>query len=223
MHLNSQLLFQKYGLPYFKDNIKVLEIAPSNFPSPYENLVNNKTIQWDTIDFVDSDFVDPSAINNLTYQLKSLYEFPVENDTYDIIVSGQVLEHVEKIWLWMQELKRIVKKNGNIITINPISWPYHEAPIDCWRAYPKGIQALADESGLGVELCLFESLEANQVLERDPRSKTIPGKSYTYFVNPQKTNAIIKWNRFIRNIPRLKHYLEIPIEVAYDTISVLMK
>ena len=76
MHLNSGLLFKKYAAPFFKDNIKVLEIGPSSFPSPYQQLVDNKTIQWDTIDFSNSDFIDPNAVNNLTYQLTSLYEFP---------------------------------------------------------------------------------------------------------------------------------------------------
>ena len=43
MHLNSGLLFEKYAVPYFHDNIKVLEIGPSSYPSPYEKLVNNKS------------------------------------------------------------------------------------------------------------------------------------------------------------------------------------
>src|ERR1700753_2018202 len=109
MHLNSELLFEKYGLPYFKDNCSVLEIAPASFPSRYQALVNNPTIKWETIDFVSTEYIDKEAVNNLTYELKSPYSFPLADNTYDIVLSGQVLEHVEKIWIWLKELKRVAK------------------------------------------------------------------------------------------------------------------
>lgn len=223
MHLNSELLFQKYAIPFFKDNMKVLEIGPSSFPSPYEKLVNNKTIQWETIDFSSSGYVDSSAISNLTYELKSLYDFPFGDNTYDLIISGQVLEHVEKIWTWMKELKRITKQNGYIITINPISWPYHEAPLDCWRVYPSGMKALANEVDLEVCEALFASLEGDEILQRYPNAILIPGKSYKYFNSPKKLDWIIRWNKLVSKMPKFKHYLQIPIEVAYDNISVLSK
>ncbi len=145
MHLNSELLFRKYLLPYFKDNLKVLEIGPSCGPSSYQSILNNILIEWHTIDFETSSFIG-SSVQNLTYKLKSPYIFPIEDELYDIVLSGQVIEHVEKPWIWIKELKRITKPGGYIITINPVSWPYHEAPVDCWRIYPSGIRALAEET-----------------------------------------------------------------------------
>lgn len=47
-----------------------------------------------------------------------------------------------------------------MITINPVSWPYHEAPVDCWRVYPEGMRALYEEAGLEVELSAYECLES---------------------------------------------------------------
>ena len=223
MHLNSELLFRKYAAPYFKGNVKVLEVAPASFPSPYQKVVNQPGIQWDTIDFVSTDFIDADAVKHLTYELKSPYSFPLEDESYDIILSGQVLEHVEKIWVWLKELKRVVKKNGIIITINPVSWPYHEAPVDCWRVYPTGIGALAEEAGLQVELAKFESLEHQQLIDKDSKVYTIPGRSYAYCYSPKKFSTILKWNRFIRAIPKASFYLQVPVEVAYDNISVLKK
>jgi hypothetical protein len=35
-------------------------------------------------------------------------------------------------------------------------WPFHEYPIDCWRAYPDGMTALYEEGGtvtIGKKLC----------------------------------------------------------------------
>jgi hypothetical protein len=34
MHLNNELLLRKYALEYFKDRMKVLEIAPVGFLLP---------------------------------------------------------------------------------------------------------------------------------------------------------------------------------------------
>ena len=223
MHLNSELLFEKYALPYFKNNYKVLEIAPASAPSRYQQIVNDPTIKWDTIDFISTEYIDQAAVKNLTYELKSPYSFPVEDEVYDIVLSGQVLEHVEKIWIWLKELKRVVKKDSLIVTINPVSWPYHEAPIDCWRVFPSGIRALAEDSGLQVELAKFESLELEQLREKHGETYTIPGRSYAYCYSGKKLPVMLKWNKFIRKVPKAGFFLQIPIEVAYDTISVLRK
>ncbi len=223
MHLNSELIFKKYGLSRFRSGLKVLEIAPASYPSRYQELVNDPSITWETIDFVSTEFIDQAAVNNLTYELKSPYSFPLEDESYDIVLSGQVLEHVEKIWVWLKELKRVVKKGGLIITINPVSWIYHEAPIDCWRVYPSGIKALAEEAGLTVEFVRFESVELEQLKQKDPGVYTIPGRSYAYCYSPKKLAVISKWNKLIRKVPKAGFFLPIPIEVAYDTISVLKR
>jgi hypothetical protein len=84
------------------------------------------------------------------------------------------MEHIKNIWLWVDELKRITKKNGLIIIISPISWSYHEAPVDCWRIYPEGMKALMQEKGLKVIECLFESLEKTVSIARPKLSQGIP-------------------------------------------------
>lgn len=221
MHLNSELLFKKYALPYFKPNLRVLEIGPAGFPSAYQKLVHIDNIEWHTIDFSNTTYID-TATNNLTHTLTSPYEFPIEDEVYDIVLSGQVIEHVEKIWTWLTELRRITKFNGYIITINPVSWPYHEAPIDCWRIFPNGIYALAEQTNLYVEKCVCESLEKDNILKIDRDATFIPGQSYNYISNLQQTNRQIRFNKILRKFPMLKDF-EKPIEISYDTLSVLKK
>lgn len=222
MHLNSELLFQKYYSDFFKSGMKVLEIGPSGIPSAYSKIVNNSSIHWDTVDFENTVYIN-SNTNRLTYTIDNPYSFPIENETYDIILSGQVIEHVQEIWKWMIELKRILKPNGIIFTINPVSWPFHEAPIDCWRIFPSGIEALAEFCDLEILLCLFESEEKNQLIERDKSIVTVPGKSFNYSNSSSKIDRIIKWNRFLNFFPRIVHDFKVPIEVSYDTISILRK
>jgi SAM-dependent methyltransferase len=94
-----------------------------------------------------------------TILMPSEYEIPVDDSTYDVVLSGQVIEHVRAIWTWLAELARVTKPGGSIITISPVSWPYHEAPVDCWRIYPEGMRALAEYAGLRVDFAWWGSLE----------------------------------------------------------------
>jgi SAM-dependent methyltransferase len=194
MHANSKLIFEKYATQYFPSGARVLEIGPDGFPSAYRAKVDRGGLSWDTIDI----FQNPS----LTYVAASEYSFPIADETYDVVLSGQVIEHVRKIWVWMREVARVCKTGGTVITINPVSWPYHEAPIDCWRAYPEGMKALYEDSSLEVLLSVWESLE-EQTFRR-----YIPGASREARAKPLG----------IAN--RLLGRLGFPVERAYDTITI---
>jgi hypothetical protein len=130
------------------------------------------------------------------------------------------MEHVKKIWVWLDELKRLAKKGGKIILINPVSWPYHEFPVDCWRIFPDGMKALAEYSQLEVLHSEFESLEAEHFVKT--RTPTVPGQSYTYFDLRKRILLINTWNSIIHYIPIVKK-LKVSVEVAYDTITVYRK
>jgi 2-polyprenyl-3-methyl-5-hydroxy-6-metoxy-1,4-benzoquinol methylase len=194
MHTNSRLLFLKYARQYFRPGMRVLEIGPDTVPSTYQRAVGEGSIVWHTLDLRD----DPS----LTYHALSEYEFPVESASYDIVLSAQVIEHVRQIWVWIQELARVCKPGGLVVTINPVSWPYHEAPIDCWRAFPEGMKALYHYASLEVKLSRWESLEAPSHRHR------IPGRS-AEFQNPR-----------MRLTYRLLGMVGFPVECAYDTITI---
>jgi hypothetical protein len=197
MHTNSKLLFEKYARRYFDSGMKVLEIGPDGFPSSYRKIVANENISWDTLDIYES--------SALTYSKSNLYSFAIPDDTYDIVLSGQVLEHIAKIWRWMPELARVTKPQGRVITISPVSWPYHEVPIDCWRTFPDGMKALCEDSNLRVEVSLFESLEL-------PISRrALPGRS----AESQR------WQ--VRLCFRLLGIFGFPVEKAFDTITIAVK
>jgi ubiquinone/menaquinone biosynthesis C-methylase UbiE len=197
MHNNSKLLFAKYATPFFDGAKRVLEIGPDGFPSSYRKLIPQEGLQWDTLDIIDSP--------KLTYPKSQLYSFPVADNTYDIVLSGQVIEHVAKIWRWMPELARVTKPKGVVITVNPSSWPYHEAPIDCWRMFPEGMKALCEDSGLSVETSFFGSIEPPKT------TRSIPGRS------PEWQN----WKH--RYSMRFLGFFGFPVEKAFDTITIARK
>lgn len=222
MHLNSELLFRKYALSFFKSGLKILEIGPAGHPTAYQKIINDSNLIWHTADFLDSTYID-GANTSLTYKISDPYNYPIEDGVYDIVLSGQVIEHVEDVWGWVAELKRIVKPGGYIITINPVSWPYHEAPIDCWRIFPMGIKNIAERNGLEIVLNTFESLEESIIKERFSAQGCLPGRSYNYINSERKIKFIINWNKLINSSSFLRNNFHIPLEVSYDTISVLRK
>jgi SAM-dependent methyltransferase len=181
MHINSKLLFDKYAKSIFKPNTRVLEVGPNKHPSTYQEAVDIPTINWQTVDIL--------SHSELSYVATSPYSFPISDNTFDVVLSGQVIEHVSKPWVWIKELARVCKPGGRVITINPVSWPHHLAPIDCWRIYPDGMKALYEDAGLYVELCEMETLEPARSRNMLPGSGAInkditkvkPGSKKSYF------------------------------------------
>ncbi len=194
MHTNSKLLFQKYAREYFLPGLRVLEIGPNGFPSSYQSIVADRSITWDTLNI--------NGDARLTYQASSEYVFPIQDNAYDLVLSGQVIEHVRKTWVWIKEVARVCKVGGTVITINPVSWPYHEAPIDCWRAFPEGMKALYEDASLEVILSIWGSLE------RVNAKRRIPGMS-------------AEWqSKRLQAAYRVLGLIGFPVECAYDTITI---
>jgi SAM-dependent methyltransferase len=166
MHENSKLIFARHAMPLFTAATRVLEVGPDGIPSTYRQMVQERLgaeapATWDTVDL--------AARPGMTHAARSEYEFPIAADEYDIVLSGQVLEHVRKPWRWLPEVARVCRPGGHVVTINPVSWPYHEAPVDCWRIYPEGMRALYEEAGLEVLESRWQSLEPRVPLPRWPR------------------------------------------------------
>jgi len=196
MHLNSKLLIQKYGLPYFKKGSKVLEIGPDKFPSTVQEMMGQK-VEWHTLNIFNDE--------RLTFPKSDEYSFPIQDNTYDIVISANVIEHVRKPWIWLPELVRVTKPGGTVITVNPVSWVYHEDPVDCWRIYPEGMKSLYEDSKLSIDVCLYENLETEYLLnKRYNSSKFWPGI----------TMDNLNWFK------KLKIFIGYPVMAALDTITI---
>lgn len=197
MHKNSRLLFEKYARSYFQPEHRVLEIGPDRHPSTYQQIVG-ATATWDTLDFASRNDVP------LTYRTTDEYDFPAPDATYDVVFAAQVIEHVRKIWRWMPELARVCRPGGVVIVINPVSWHYHESPVDCWRIYPEGMRALCEDAGLEVLLSEWESVELERL------GRLTPSKLKKHRIMQRLSGAVGMLNAGLR----------FPVEAAYDTITV---
>jgi len=61
---------------------------------------------------------------------------------YDVVISGQTMEHVKHPWDWLKNLTQYFKKYICIIAPNTIK--EHRYPIDTYRYYPDGMRDLFD-------------------------------------------------------------------------------
>ncbi len=223
MHLNSQLLFGKYATSIFTKHMKVLEIGPDKSPSTYQSIVGNNSIVWETLDIFSPEMNAYSFAKKLTYVSENEYLFHIENESFDIVLSGQVIEHVKKPWIWIKELARICKMGGYVVTIGPISWPHHSAPIDCWRIYPEGMKALYEEANLTLLFSKVEALEIDfyeNISHRPSFLKRFVSSIYMMLIK----RLLVPGRSYKPGVKTtIKSVLRLPITFSLDTITIGIK
>ena len=81
--------------------------------------------------------------------------------TFDVVISGQALEHIEYPWLTVAEMFRVTRPGGKACVLVPANGPEHRYPLDCYRYFPDGLSALVRSAGFVVERCeLFRGATA---------------------------------------------------------------
>jgi SAM-dependent methyltransferase len=71
-------------------------------------------------------------------------------DRYDLIVSLNTFEHVDKPWILVKTMAEHLKPFGTMLIVAPFSFQYHRHPVDCWRYTPDAMAALAHIAGLSL-------------------------------------------------------------------------
>lgn len=82
------------------------------------------------------------------YDVQNLYQF--EDNSFDIVYSHQVLEHVPKPWLAGQESVRVLKSGGIGVHTSCAFNPRHGQPAfnDYYRFLPDGLAELFDNTNM---------------------------------------------------------------------------
>lgn len=66
----------------------------------------------------------------------------IGDDSFDVVLSVDVLEHVERPWDAAKECIRITKPGGLLIHRTLFSYRYHPIPKDYWRFTSQGLEYL---------------------------------------------------------------------------------
>jgi SAM-dependent methyltransferase len=99
----------------------------------------------------------------------------IADDSHDVVLCSQVLEHTRYPWRLVQEIARVLRPRGLAFLIAPSRGHVHRYPEDCFRYYPDGLPALGHAAGLAVidahvqERSVYRSnlwLDASVVLQK---------------------------------------------------------
>jgi SAM-dependent methyltransferase len=80
---------------------------------------------------------------------------PIATGAIDMIFCTQVLEHLRKPWLFLEECHRVLREGGWIVLSAPFYWPLHEEPHDYFRYTRHGLEDLV--IGAGFTQCEIRS------------------------------------------------------------------
>lgn len=140
MHLSSLKNMEKFRDHYLADKagqpLRILDLGSTEMGACYRPIFENRG--WDYIG------ADLQAGPNVSLVLERAYDWQeIPSGSIDLIISGQVLEHVEYFWITALEISRVLKPGALACLIAPSSGPEHRYPVDCWRFYPDGMRAIA--------------------------------------------------------------------------------
>ncbi len=76
---------------------------------------------------------------------------PVADDTVDLVLSTQVLEHVDDPALYLSECARVLRPGGSLVLTTHGIMYIHRDPQDYWRWTCDGLEKVVREAGLEVQ------------------------------------------------------------------------
>lgn len=150
MHKSSMIKME-----YFKDRylnpseeLNILDVGSFDKTGNYNygQILNQKNWTYTGIDLRDG--------HNVDIIIEDAYNWEeIEENSYDVVVTGQALEHMEFFWLTMKEIDKVLKPGGLCCVIVPSTGPVHKNPLDCYRFNEDGVRSL-------VKYVNFEILES---------------------------------------------------------------
>ncbi len=141
MHKNSHLKMEWFKNTYLNTSKKlnILDVGSLDIHGTYNysDIFDEKNWTYTGLDFQEG--------NNVDILVDDIYNwFEIEDNNYDVIISGQFFEHLEFFWLVMCEIKRVLKPGGYVCIIAPSNGPKHGKNVpNCYRFNENGLKSIA--------------------------------------------------------------------------------
>ena len=90
----------------------------------------------------------------------------LDDRSFDVIISVDVLEHVNRPWLAASEISRLLRPGGISYTSTLFAWRYHPVPIDYWRFSPACLEFLFRRPDHGRGRLRYDRTEVRHPRER---------------------------------------------------------
>lgn len=143
MHDSAMNEAVKFAAAYLNetDPLRILDVGSQDVNGSLRSVFG----RWEYVG------ADIAVGKNVDVIINDPYRFPFGDKEFDVVVSSSCMEHVPMPWKWMPEVVRVCKRM--IFITVPNRQGYHAYPVDCWRAWPDGLRALMEDSGLKVLEC----------------------------------------------------------------------
>lgn len=137
MHQSSKDLFKKHldvHLPDKETSISVLDAGGYHLTYEEEMKDHNVSVY---------DCLDCREGGRANIVVKNPLDWDIANQ-YDVVISGQTVEHVHDMFSFVRNMERACKPGGLIIIVAPWLWHMHfcMGVDDCWRILPHGMRYL---------------------------------------------------------------------------------
>ena len=142
MHPQSMLEMKAFAKSHTTKKSKVLDIGSLGVNGSYKELFGK---DYTGLDIVDGPNVDVVA--------DKPYSWPLKDASFDVVVSGQALEHMEFPEKAMVEIKRVLVADGKACIIAPSAGPFPAKPKDLTdrhRFSKKAFTKLATDAGFKI-------------------------------------------------------------------------
>jgi SAM-dependent methyltransferase len=94
-----------------------------------------------------STYVGVDPVENARADLRGSVEaLPVDDNSFDVVLCNQVLEHCDDPRRAVSELRRVTARGGRVLASTHGVMPYHPSPSDYWRWTHTGLEKLFREN-----------------------------------------------------------------------------
>jgi SAM-dependent methyltransferase len=114
--------------------------------------------------------------------LADIAAIPVENESFDVIICTEVLEHSFEPHKALMELSRLLKKSGAILITTPFAYPLHEIPYDFSRITPFFIEYWFPKLGF----------QQPEIVNKGGNELEVIATAWCHIWKPSKNTSFIK-------------------------------
>jgi SAM-dependent methyltransferase len=156
---------------------------------PYRRMIESSVQEYIGIDIENSDIY--TADNIVFWDGKTI---PLENESVDVLLSTELLEHVEFPKDISKEVFRVLKPGGIWLGTIPFVWSVHEVPHDWSRYTPFALSDIIQHPGFSVgKISALGGMNASLALMLGLWLESqSPAKRW---VARMKRNSILYWMR----------------------------
>jgi len=132
---------------YDNDDYLILDVAPEIHLGTKEHFKKSKIMTLD---------IDPKSKADYILDLCETNNNIIPDNTFDVVICTEVLEHTNNPFKVVEELKRIVKENGVVCISTPFNFRIHGPLPDNWRFTIHGLKTL---------FSIFKDVEINELCD----------------------------------------------------------